>query len=246
MKAISKFWMALVVGVAMGVSLFWATPAKADLLSNTAISWSGTTGLDFDEFAGSLVDLLFSDYNFGGGPTEGVVFSAVYEGIGSAAGLYVYVYQIKVNANPAIKGISIPFITYPVEVAGMTSFYISSDQPDTVGFGQGTVPPTTFGQTYFPGPPVALSGAVYDPSQKTLTFNYTDSDGNATLTPSLVSMLVGVFSPLPPTIDDSNMLDTGEEVPADVLVPTPEPSTMVLFGLGLMGIVGTMLRRRKS
>jgi carbohydrate-binding DOMON domain-containing protein len=59
-------------------------------------------------------------------------------------------------------------------------------------------------------------------------------------------MLVGVFSPLPPTIDKSNMLDTGDEAPADVLVPSPEPSTMVLFGLGLMGIVGTVLRRRKS
>jgi hypothetical protein len=245
MKAMSKFWTALVVGVAMGVSLFWATPAKADLLTNTAISWSGTAGLDFDEFADVTtgpLDFLYSDYNFGGGPTEGVVFSAVYKGIGPAADKFVYVYQIKVNADPAIKGISIPFITYPETVSGMTSFYISSGQPGSIGFGQGTVSPTGFGLAGF--------GAVYDPAQKSLTFNYTDSGGAATLKPQypVVSMLVGVFSPLPPTIRPSNMLDTGlkPESPADVLVPSPEPSTMVLFGLGLMGIVGTVLRRRKS
>jgi hypothetical protein len=169
-----------------------------------------------------------------------VVFSAVYEGIGPAAGKFVYVYQIKVAANPAIKGISIPFITFPETVSGMTSFYISSGQPVSVGFGQGTVSPTGFGLPGF--------GAVYDPGQKSLTFNYTNSGGAATLRPPypVVSMLVGVFSPLPPTIDKSNMLDTGDEAPADVLVPSPEPSTMVLFGLGLMGIVGTVLRRRKS
>jgi len=240
MKAMSKFWMALVVGVAMGVSLFWATPAKADVLTNTPISWSGTAGLDFDEFAGSLLVGLPSDYNFGGGTTEGVVFSAVYKGIGLADGYYVYVYQIKVNANPAIKGISIPFITYPATVSGINSFYIVKGQPSGVGFGQGEVKPTSIGNTAW--------GAVYDPSQKSLTFNYTDSEGNATLTSPYpkVSMLVGVFSPLPPTIGQSNMLDTGDESPADVLVPSPEPSTMVLFGLGLMGIVGTVLRRRKS
>jgi hypothetical protein len=240
MKAMSKFWMALVVGVTMGVSLFWATLAKADVLTNTPISWSGTAGLDFDEFAGSLLVGLPSDYNFGGGATEGVVFSAVYKGIGPADGYYVYVYQIKVNANPAIKGISIPFITYPATVSGINSFYIVEGQPSGVGFGQGTVKPTSRGDT--------AGGAIYDPSQKSLTFNYTDSGGSATLKPPYpkVSMLVGVFSPLPPTIDQSNMLDTGYESPADVLVPSPEPSTMVLFGLGLMGIVGTVLRRRKS
>jgi hypothetical protein len=238
MKAISKFWTALVVGVAMGVSLFWATPAKAVPLTNTAISWSAFQG--FANVDAGPLAFLFSDYNFDGGPTEGVVFSAVYEGIGPAAGKFVYVYQIKVAANPAIKGISIPFITFPETVSGMTSFYISSGQPVSVGFGQGTVSPTGFGFAGF--------GAVYDPDQKSLTFNYTNSGGAATLRPPypVVSMLVGVFSPLPPTIDKSNMLDTGDEAPADVLVPSPEPSTMVLFGLGLMGIVGTVLRRRKS
>ena len=242
MKAMSKFWTALVVGVAMGVSLFWATPAKADFLTNTPISWSGTLGLDFNEFAdlSNFVE-LYSDYDFGGGPIEGVVFSAVYTGTGPALGYYVYVYQIKVNADPAIKGISIPFITYPATVSGIgNSFYIVADQPSGVGFEQGTVQPTMIGNTAW--------GAVYDPSQQSLTFHYTDSQGNATLKSPypIVSMLVGVFSPLPPTIGQSNMLDTGNEAPADVLVPSPEPSTMVLFGLGLIGIVGTVLRRRKS
>ncbi len=238
MQSVSRFWTMLIAGVSLGITLLWAVPARADLLTNTGITWSAFTDL-VDEH--NPVDFRLSDYNFGGGGTEGVVFSMVFQGKGNASGLYAYVYQIQVNADPAIKGISIPFITYPVTVSGMSSFYISSGQPDNIGFKQGTVPPTNLGLTY-PG------GAVYDPYQKTLTFNFTDSGGNATLRPPYpkVSMLVGVFSPLPPTIDKSNMLDKGDEASAEVLVPSPEPSMKVLFGCGLMGMVGTIFRRRRK
>jgi len=238
MRNMSRIWTVLVAGVSLGITLLWAVPARADLLTNTGITWSAFTNLVDED---NPVDFLLSDYNFGGGDTEGVVFSIVFPGEGAASGLYAYVYQIKVKADPAIKGISIPFITYPVTVNNMNSFYISSDQPDTIGFGQGSVRPTNLGLTY-PG------GAVYDPYQKTLTFNFTDDEGNATLSPPYpkVSMLVGVFSPLPPTIDKSNMLDTGDEASAEVLVPSPEPSMKVLFGCGLMGMVGTIFRRRRK
>jgi hypothetical protein len=137
MKAMSKFWTALVVGVAvMAVSTHsWAVP-----LSNTKLTWSEFTNL-VDITA--AVGIPFSDkFEFNLGP-KGEITSGVFSGkTGTPAeGLYAYIYQIKVYLTPSgkIDEMSIPLLgpgPTPVTLPGpspitISSFYIAgSDVPN--------------------------------------------------------------------------------------------------------------------
>ena len=227
MKAMSKFWMALVVGVAVmaAVTQSWAVP-----LSNTNISWDTFTTLA--DVNNPVVPGLSSAYEFEpvGSPLgDGAFYSQVFPGIGAAAGLYVYVYQIQVSREPEIEGVSLDFITNPTQtpVNGITSFYIKSGDP-TIGFGLGNYAPES---------------ADWSPSLGgTLRFNqiYVPAGGT--------SYIFGTFSPLPPTTIDVSLRDkTNLKVRPLAYVPTPEPSSAILFGLGLMGLgIMPVIRRRKT
>ena len=232
MKAMSKFWMALVVGVAVmaAATQSWAVP-----LSNTNISWTVFTNLaDVDN---PVVPPLFSPYEFSlqGSPLgDGVFYSQVFPGIGDAAGLYVYVYQIQVSREPEIEGVSLGFITNPTQTPvgadNITSFYIGSGPPD---------PPIGFNVlgNYAP------DSADWLPSLGgTLRFNQINVPTPGT------SYIFGTFSPLPPTTIDVTLRDaTTLLVRPLAYVPTPEPSSAILFGLGLMGLgIMPVIRRRKT
>jgi hypothetical protein len=220
MKAMSKFWTALVVGVAvMAVSTHsWAVP-----LSNTDISWAQFTSL---ADISSPVDIPFPDiFVFKFGP-QGEIMSGVFPGKGNAAGLYVYIYQIKVYSTPPgkVDELSIPLLgpgPTTVSVSGVgnvSSFYIGSGVPSGFFYGQGDKAPTS--STFTPLPPV-ISFVWGDPNQI--------FQGEA-------SYIVGFFSPAPPTTTLANLSDGGslDDHPL-VYTPSPEPSISLLLGVGLLG-----------
>jgi hypothetical protein len=219
MKAMSKFWTALVVGVAvMAVSTHsWAVP-----LSNTNISWSQFTSL---ADLSSPVGIPFSDtFAFAGGP-EGEITSGVFTGIDNAAGLYVYIYQIKVYSTPSgkVDELSIPLLgpgPTTVSVSGVgnvSSFYIGSGVPSGFFYGQGDKAP--FGSTFTSPPPV-------------ISFSWFDNE----VSQGQASYIVGFFSPVLPTMTLANLSDSGPETKFPlVYTPSPEPSISLLLGAGLLG-----------
>jgi hypothetical protein len=219
MKAMSKLWTALVVGVAvMAVSTHsWAVP-----LSNTNISWSTFTSL---ADTSSPVGIPFSDtFIFAGGP-KGEITSGVFTGIGYAAGLYVYIYQIKVYSTPSgkVDELSIPLLgpgpttVWVTGVGNVSSFYIGSGVPAGFFYGQGNKAPV--GSTFTSPPPVISFS----------WFNNEVFQGQA-------SYIVGFFSPVLPTTTKANLSDSGEETKFPrVYTPSPEPSISLLLGAGLLG-----------
>ena len=237
MKAMSKFWTALVVGVAvMAVS----THSWAVSLSNTNISWSKFTSL---ADTSSPVGIPFSDtFIFAGGP-KGEITSGVFTGIGDAAGLYVYIYQIKVYSTPPgkVDELSIPLLgpgpttVLVTGVGSVSSFYIgvgdpldpTDDVPSGFFYGQGNKAPV--GSTFTSPPPVISFS----------WFNNEVFQGQA-------SYIVGFFSPVLPTTTMANLSDSGAETKFPlVYTPSPEPSISLLLGAGLLGgIIWSRGRKR--
>jgi hypothetical protein len=199
----------------------WAVP-----LSNTNISWSQFTSL---ADLSSPVGIPFPDtFIFAGGP-QGEITSGVFTGIGDAAGLYVYIYQILVYSTPSgkVDELSIPLLgpgPTTVSVSGVgnvSSFYIGSDVPSWFFHGQGNSAPAPhpYGSNFTSPPPV-------------ISFSWANNEvfqGEA-------SYIVGFFSPAPPTTTFANLSDGGslDDRPL-VYTPSPEPSISLLLGVGLLG-----------
>jgi hypothetical protein len=222
MKAMSKFWMALVVGVAVIAA---RSPSWADPVSVPVVPSSDAQG-----WIGSLSATLTSTF------TGGIVTSWVFNAAGDAAGFgFVYVYQVKntftQKNDPTIDKISFDLLGPIVTNPGLTY-----DEKTLTTFA------FQFGETGYN----TLTGATL---ASPVTFSF--DEGKPGLEPGQTSMLFAFFSPAPPTTIDAtiNFKFTSRDFPptatARVLTPSPEASVGVMFGLGLLGLpFFRKLRRR--
>jgi len=247
MKAMSKFWTALVVGVAvMAVSTHsWAGP----LTINTT-TWSTLSGLIGPGVptAPPLVD--FFDFFPATPGFDGEIASAVFYGAGAASGLYVYAYQLKLYSTSSaghLSGFSFDLLTpiAPVLVGGAHVYQVPDPgillgpaNPNTnltAASWALNLPPTTS--------QVSFTTAIYRDDQDE---GFHDPLGDVDPPyEDITSYLWVFFHPLPPTTIAVNMKDGGPDLRNPlVYTPSPEPSAIVLFGFGIMGLVGIWRRRK--
>jgi hypothetical protein len=222
MKAMSKFWTALVVGVAvMAVTIpSWAGP----LTTITPAQFAAWTA------GGVAAPPIVSTFDFLPLGTDGDVSSVVFVGAGAATGLFVYVYQITHYAGSSelnIDGMSFDFLGPVI----LNPSLINPALPPTFAFQvDGTGDVALNDATTFP---------LASPSPGSVSFTI------PTLPKGKNTLLFGFFSPVPPTTVEADLRDTGRHTSPLVYTPSPEPSVGIMFGLGLLGIpIFGALRRR--
>jgi hypothetical protein len=201
-------------------------PVEAGSLSNTKISWDQFTSIA-DINNPVTIDLTgFFDFETDTGnlfSPDGLVYSQVFPGIGSADGFNVYVYQFQVflGSDVSLTEVSFGFPVnpenFPVDIASsVTSFWVNEQNP-SIGIGDASVAPT---------------GATWDNGVLKFTFSNPFQG---------VSFIVGVFAPknMPPEETIAKLgTDPANASPTlplpTVYMPTPEPSVVVCFCLGLV------------
>jgi hypothetical protein len=240
MKAMSKL---LVTMLLSGLVCLWSNSARSAPV--TGIDWSTFTGLA--NLSSPVVDPLFDVYRFGGawvaGAFHGTIYSQVFPGQGAAAGLYVYVYQIEHVPGPTppppaqqypFGTVSFPTFTNipPSTVNSIQFFAITSGDP-TIGFSTLGVrgPNPDDGGDFTPLGDMGQISFTFLPK---LAFNTT-------------SYIFGFFHPLPPTTVIANLVDSvPEQFNPLVYTPSPEPSSIALLGLGLLGVFLPRRFKKKS
>jgi hypothetical protein len=208
----------------------------------TGIDWSTFTGLA--NLSSPVVDPLFDVYRFGSawvaGAFHGTIYSQVFPGQGAAAGLYVYVYQIAHVPSPTppppaqqypFGAVSFPtFTNIPPSTVGSIQFFAITSGAPTIGF-------STLGVL---GPADGTFTPLGDMGQISFTF-LPKLDFNTT------SYIFGFFHPLPPTTVIANLVDSvPEQLNPLVYTPSPEPSSIALLGLGLLGVFLPRRFKKKS
>ncbi|MFA0749578.1 PEP-CTERM sorting domain-containing protein [Fervidibacter sp.] len=237
MKAMSKL---LVTMLLSGLVCLWSNSARSAPV--TGIDWSTFTGLA--NLSSPVVDPLFDVYRFGSawvaGAFHGTIYSQVFPGQGAAAGLYVYVYQIAHVPSPTppppaqqypFGAVSFPtFTNIPPSTVGSIQFFAITSGAPTIGF-------STLGVL---GPADGTFTPLGDMGQISFTF-LPKLDFNTT------SYIFGFFHPLPPTTVIANLVDSvPEQLNPLVYTPSPEPSSIALLGLGLLGVFLPRRFKKKS
>ena len=225
----------LTIAICLLVSCY-VTPVEAVPLSNTEISWA-----QFESIAdinNSVTDALEGFFNFEIAGVDsffpdGLVYSQVFPGKGSAAEFNVYVYQFQVYelfSDVSLTEVSFEFPVnpenFPVKIDDddVTSFWVNETDPD-IGIGDASVAPDE----------VTWDNGV-------LKFTFSNPFQG-------VSFIVGVFAPknMPPeetiTKLGTDPADASPIILPTVYMPTPEPSFVVCLGLG---IFACLIRGRRS
>jgi hypothetical protein len=227
MKAMSKFWMALVVGVAvMAITVpSWADPVPVPVVPKD----------DAQGWIGSLLDSATLTSTF----TGGIVTSWVFNAAGAATGLgFVYVYQVK-NTFPSKDDPNIDNISFNLLGPIVTNPNLTYDKKTLTTFA------FQFDELKIDKVKITGNKTLTDATLASPVTFYFDK-GEPGLEPGQTSMLFAFFSPAPPTTIDATINFTkGSPATARVLTPSPEASVGVMFGLGLLGLpFFRKLRRR--
>jgi hypothetical protein len=244
MKAMSKL---LVTMLLSGLVCLWSSSARSDPV--TGIDWSTFTELA--DLSSPVVDPLLDVYRFGddwtnppAGAIHGTIYSQVFKGKGDAAGLYVYVYQVE---NKPLTGLEPPperqeafgsvafntFTNIPPQTVGSIKFFAITSGSPTIGFSTlGGLGPNPLAGGEFT--PLGIIGKVKFTFLPELPYNTT-------------SYIFGFFHPLPPTTVIANLQNSKPETLNPlVYTPSPEPSSIALLGLGLLGVFLPRRFKKKS
>jgi hypothetical protein len=210
--------------LAAGLSLLALSSRPASALSLTEIS-----DATLDAFTGTQIDTLTTAFDFA--PTvpggDGTVTSSVFEGVGDAEGLFLFVYQIDLfdeatSSVSAISGMAFDFTT-----------------PETIAFGGGSL--EAFSVTDDGG---SVGPLLASHTGTTARFFFIPEIGN-----DETSHQFGLFSASLPNTVIATMLDSGAGLALEPTVlsngaaPVPEPTAAVLFGVGCLMVVGFGRRR---
>jgi hypothetical protein len=198
----------------------------------SALPLTGISDSTLAALTGTQVDTLTTAFDFA--PTvaggDGTVSSSVFEGVGDAVGLYVYVYQIDLfdaatSSVSAISGMAFDF-TSPEAIAsggGSLEAFTVTDDGGSVG-------------------PLLASH-----TGTTARFFFIPEIGNGE-----TSHQFGLFSASLPGTAIATMLDSGAGLVLEPTVlsngstPVPEPHAAVLFGVGCVTVVSFGTRRPRS
>jgi hypothetical protein len=223
----------------------WAAP----LTINTT-TWATLSGLIGPGVPTAPLLVDYFDFYPATPGFDGEIASAVFFGAGAASGLYVYAYQLKLYSTSSaghLSGVSFDLLTpiAPVLVGGAHVYQVPDPaillgpaNPNThltVASWTLNLPPTTS--------QVSFTTSI-DRDDQDLDAHDPSGDVDPPYE-DITSYLWVFFHPLPPTTIAVNMKDGGPDLRAPlVYTPSPEPSAIVLFGFGIMGLVGIWRRRK--
>jgi hypothetical protein len=260
----NRITFAFALGAGLVLSLADRSIQAAPIVQH--LSTPQMTASEFDSLFKPIpgVSPITSAYQFMNTPTTGLVSSQVFKGVGAAAGLYAYAYQISVNnvsdtnGQPtSVNSASLTFNATPVPAnfdasnpnAPGSSVYVVNDGPvGSINLPQaapGSVVQTPTSVAWMPG---SKTGA--------LTFQYLDAaKDTGPLQPGSNSATIVVLTNQPYVNQPVSLQNANPQIAypsaysaqgGDIhQVPVPEPSTMMAWA-GMLGAVALVRRIRKS
>jgi hypothetical protein len=253
--------LALATGLSIGLASPSARAATIQSLDTQKMSADQFSSL-FQPMSGAPA--ITSTFKYLGAPVSGVMESQVFQGVGAAAGLYAYAYQLGVNnvtdadGNPVnVQSASWKFNATPVG----TNFlnldhpvysYAISDGP----VGSLSLPKAAAGQTILTpaqlswetgGNVGSLVASFVNPSQQVPALNAGGNSATFVIITNkpFTQQFVNIQSPNP--VDPQSALTTTYAATGGTIqpVPVPEPTT-VLAWAGMAGAVTLVRRFRKN